>query len=84
MATTEDHSVLECVFIKISPRFTALGSKLILQVPFTTFLCTKWYAIELCFYFNVDSGLVELLTTDTLSLKYVHEHQAKCPSYTET
>jgi hypothetical protein len=39
------------------------------NIPAATASRTRWYAMELCFFFRVDVGTVELVTTDLLSQK---------------
>jgi len=41
----------------------------ICTMPAATASLTLWYAIELCFFFNVDVGMVALVITDLLSPK---------------
>jgi hypothetical protein len=43
--------------------FVFLSSFTILAVPTATAYCRRWYVIALCFFVNLDSGLVQLVMT---------------------
>ncbi len=54
-------------FVKISARLVRPSSFAIRIVPWAAASRTLWYAMALCFFFNVDSGLVQFATTPPLS-----------------
>ena len=56
-------------FVNLSAIFDIRLFYLIFTTPVATFNFTKWYAIELCFLFNVDSNLELLSTTLMFSFK---------------
>ena len=56
-------------FVKRSARFSVVCTLAICSTPAATASRTRWYAIELCFFFKVEVGTVELVITDLLSQK---------------
>jgi hypothetical protein len=61
--------VLPNGLVRISARFSSVLTFAILSIPDATASLTQWYAMELCFFFRVEVGIVELVTTDLLSQK---------------
>jgi len=43
------------------------------NIPAATASHTQWYAIELCFFFYVDVGIVVFVMTDLLSQKNIYK-----------
>jgi hypothetical protein len=54
-------------FVNISAILLCVGSHALRMVLAATACRTQWYAMALCFFFNVNSGFVKLLQTESLS-----------------